>query len=131
VGATVFKVATQRRHAGCAEERDPFLLALPSHAHLAASEVKVFYTNGNDLCDSEPGAVEKLDQRCVSQRKRFRLTGSRRIDESCHLICTQHIGEPTLALRACQRVQWISRHAPLAYPESVEGTERRESLLHC
>ena len=56
---------------------------------------------------------------------------SRRLrNELLDLCLRQDIREPLLALRSGERMQRILRHTPLPHPESVEGAECGEPLLH-
>ena len=62
------------------ERHDPFLAALPEHAHHPATQIDVFEAQPDELAEAKPGGIEQLEDRAVAAAERRRARRASRGD---------------------------------------------------
>src|SRR3954452_7860820 len=90
-------VAPERLGGVAADRDDPLLPALAEHADEAAVEVDARPVEADCLRDTEPGAVEELDERLVAERAR--RGAGRRLDQPLRLAGGERLRERLRAPR--------------------------------
>src|SRR5580765_4712415 len=69
-GAAAREIAPQRRHGLPSDRDDPLLRSFADAAHESSLEIHAGLVESDRLADTQPGAVEELDECAVAQRSR-------------------------------------------------------------